>query len=65
MFLPLSVCLFVCPQDDWKSRRRHFDEIFRVGWCVTSNEWLDFDGDTDHEDHEAETGFSEQNFQFS
>ena len=55
-FLPLFVCLSVClsvrmTQKLWTN----FDEFFLDGWdMVTSNMWLDFD---DNPDHDADQGF--------
>jgi len=59
MFLPLRVCLSVCPQDNSKKLKTNFGEISGGVRCVTSNSWLDF---SDDPDQDADTGIFKRNF---
>ena len=52
-----SVCLSVC----LKSCRRIFTKFLRGGTYLTSNSWLDFDGDPNHG---ADTGIFKSTFYY-
>ena len=44
----LSVCLFVCPSDNWKSREQNLTKFLGGVGHGPGTKWLNFDKDPDH-----------------